>query len=57
MTINELKQLAVYAAKGQAPTNFSVENVDEALADGLREMAGLLCTNTKASSFSKLSSV
>ena len=40
MTINELKQLAVYAAKGQAPTNFSVENVDEALADGLREMAG-----------------
>lgn len=40
MTINELKQLAIYAAKGQAPTNFSVENVDEALADGLREMAG-----------------
>ena len=40
MTINELKQLAVYAAKGQAPTNFSVENVDEALVDGLREMAG-----------------
>ena len=40
MTISELKQLAVYAAKGQAPTNFSVENVDEALRDGLRELAG-----------------
>ena len=40
MTNQELKELAVYAAKGQAPTNFSVENVDEALADGLRELAG-----------------
>ena len=40
MTIQELKELAVYAAKGQAPTNFSTENVDEALADGLRELAG-----------------
>ena len=35
-----MKELAVYAAKGQAPTNFSVENVDEALRDGLRELAG-----------------
>ena len=33
MTIKELKELAVYAAKGQAPTNFSVENVDDALRD------------------------
>ena len=40
MTINELKQLARFAAKGEAPTNFSVENVDEALADGLRELCG-----------------
>lgn len=40
MTLQELKQLAVYAAKGQAPSEFSVENVDAALADGLREMAG-----------------
>ena len=40
MTIKDLKELAVYAAKGQAPTNFSVENVDEALRDGLRELAG-----------------
>ena len=40
MTINELKELARYAAKKEAPTNFSVENVDEALADGLRGLAG-----------------
>ena len=40
MTVKELKELAVYAAKGQAPTNFSVENVDEALCDGLRELVG-----------------
>jgi len=40
MTIKEMKELAVYAAKGQAPTNFSVENVDDALRDGLRELAG-----------------
>ena len=40
MTIQELKELAVYAAKGQAPTEFSVENVDEALCDGLRELVG-----------------
>ena len=40
MTIKELKELAVYAAKGQAPTNFSVENVDDALRDGLRELVG-----------------
>lgn len=40
MTIKEMKELAVYAAKGQAPANFSVENVDEALRDGLKELAG-----------------
>ncbi len=40
MTIQELKELAVYAAKGQAPTNFSVENVDDALRDGLKELVG-----------------
>ena len=40
MTIQELKQLAVYAAKNEAPSNFSVDNVDEALVDGLRELAG-----------------
>ncbi len=40
MTIKELQELAIYAAKGQAPTNFSVENVDDALRDGLRELVG-----------------
>ena len=40
MTIKELKELAVYAAKGQAPANFSVENVDAALRDGLNELVG-----------------
>ena len=40
MTLDELKELARYAAKNEAPTNFSVENVDEALADGLRDLAG-----------------
>ena len=40
MTIKEMKELAVYAAKGQAPTNFSVENVDDALREGLRDLAG-----------------
>jgi len=40
MTLNQLKELAVYAAKGQAPANFSLDSVDEALADGLRELAG-----------------
>lgn len=40
MTINELKELARYAARNEAPTNYSVENVDEALADGLKGLAG-----------------
>lgn len=40
MTINELKQLARYAAAGKAPETFSVENVDEALVDGLRDLCG-----------------
>ena len=40
MTLEELKELAKYAAKNEAPTNFSVDNVDEALADGLRDLAG-----------------
>ena len=40
MTLEELKELAKYAAKNEAPTNFSVDNVDKALADGLRDLAG-----------------
>jgi len=40
MTLEELKKLAIYAAKNEAPANFSVDNVDAALADGLRDLAG-----------------
>ncbi len=40
MTIKELKELALYAAKNEAPANFSVDSVDAALADGFRELAG-----------------
>lgn len=39
-TLSELKQLAIHAAKRTAPTNFSVESVDAALLDGVREMCG-----------------
>ena len=39
MTIKELKELALYAAKNEAPANYSVESVDAALADGFRELA------------------
>ena len=39
-TLSELKQLAIYAAKRTAPTNFSVESVDAALLDGVKEMCG-----------------
>ena len=37
-TLSELKQLAIHAAKRTAPTNFSVESVDAALLDGVKEM-------------------
>lgn len=40
MTINELKGLALHAARGTAPETFSVENVNDAFVDGLRELAG-----------------
>ena len=39
MTLQEIKELAVYAAKGEAPANYSANNVDAALADGFRELA------------------
>lgn len=39
MTIKELKELAVCAAKNEAPSNFSIDNVNDALVDGLRELA------------------
>ena len=40
MTINELRELALHAVKGTAPDTFTVENVNEAFADGLKEFAG-----------------
>ena len=40
MTIKEMKELALHAAKNEAPANYSMENVNDALVEGLREMAG-----------------
>ena len=40
MTIKEMKDLALCAAKNEAPANYSMENVNDALVEGLREMAG-----------------
>ena len=40
MTINELRELALHAVKGTAPATFSVEDVNAAFADGLKEFAG-----------------
>lgn len=40
MTIKELKEIALHAAKGTAPATFTVEQVNPAFADGLKELAG-----------------
>ena len=40
MTLNELRELALHAVRGTAPDTFSVENVNDAFADGLKEFAG-----------------
>lgn len=40
MTLNELKELALHAVRGTAPDTFTVENVNDAFADGLKEFAG-----------------
>ena len=40
MNIKELKQLALHSARQTAPTNYSVGSINEALADGFKEMAG-----------------
>lgn len=40
MTLEQLRELALHAAKGTAPANFTSENVNAAFADGLRELAG-----------------
>ena len=39
-TIAELKELALHAAKGTAPSTFSVDDVNAALRDGFKELAG-----------------
>lgn len=39
-TIQEIKELAVHAVRGTAPSTFSVENVDDALRGELQAMAG-----------------
>ena len=40
MTLKEFRDIALHAAKGTAPETFSVENVNEAFVDGLKEYAG-----------------
>ena len=40
MTLNEFRDIALHAAKGTAPANFTVENVNDAFIDGLKELAG-----------------
>ena len=37
MTYEELKQIALHAAKGTAPANYSNESCQKAFEDGLRE--------------------
>ena len=39
MTLQEIRDLAVHAARNEAPANFDVNQVDAALADGFRELA------------------
>ena len=39
-TLNEIKELALHAAKGTAPVNYSCENVDVALREELNAMCG-----------------
>lgn len=40
MTIKEMKELALHAAKNSAPANYTTENVNDALVEGLRDLAG-----------------
>ena len=39
-TLQEIKELALHAARGTAPANFSNENVNEALHDEINAMCG-----------------
>ena len=40
MTLQELREVALNAARRTAPENFTVENVNDAFIDGLKEFAG-----------------
>ena len=40
MTLKEFRDIALHAAKGTAPANYTVENVNDAFVDGLKELAG-----------------
>lgn len=40
MTIAEIKELAIHSAKGTAPSTFSVDNVNAALLDAMKGLAG-----------------
>lgn len=40
MTIQEIRELAIHAAKGTAPAEYSSSQVDKALVDGLKGLAG-----------------
>lgn len=40
MTLNELREIALHAAKGTAPAEFTTQNVNDAFIDGLKEFAG-----------------
>ena len=40
MTLNEFRDIALHAAKGTAPAEFTVENINDAFVDGLKELAG-----------------
>ena len=40
MTIKDMKELALCAAKGTAPANYSMENVNDALVEELSKLAG-----------------
>ena len=40
MTLKEFRDIALHAAKGTAPENFTVNNINDAFIDGLKELAG-----------------
>jgi len=40
MTLEQLKQIASYAAKGNAPVNYEFQDINAAFADGMKELGG-----------------